>query len=605
KALSVIARAADFADEQQKKQLLSDSFTKEIIQKAIDEAAQYDSNGRWLDTYTDYYMWLQAIDPNNEEYSSYADRLLEKANIATSFHDSPCETRRKRFEKVEKQMFVRAVDVLNFNYVGIVDYGQMATKAIRRCRLLAEVISSSSDVRDGLGLKPDAGYDKKLAAWSAALVALSDEVKQSPIGISKDKFIDIFEKVLALNSAILELPGRMLISQFAEAALSALDPYTDMVWPTQVEDFERTVTNEFTGIGVEISKQKGLLTVVSLLPDTPAYNSGLDAGDVIEAVDGTPTKDMTLLCAVHRITGPAGEKVTLTIRHAGEDKTEDITIIRAKIIVPTIRGWQRTETGKWLYMVDDQRKIGYVRITSFSESTGSDLEKVLGQLEAEGMKGLILDLRSNSGGLLSSAIEVTDKFVEKGVIVSTRPRFIWTSAPAHKKNTHPNYPLVVLVNRYSASASEIVAGALQDEEHKRAILVGERTQGKGSVQGITSYPEGGAQLKYTMAYYHLPSGQRVKSPDEVKKQDRKDWGVGPNIEMEFRSDEFFKMRGVQRDNSILVKAGHHNSGATEVKKHTLQKTIEADAQLAVGILVVRSKLIQEQVKSVKPVAVNN
>jgi len=603
KVLSVIARTADFANEQQKKRLLSDSLVKQISEKAKSKAREYDTNGKWLDAYADYYWWLVAIDPNNQEYSDYAEQLLEKAGIVTSFQDSPCETRRERYEKVEKRMFVRAVDVLNFNYVGIVDYRQMATKAIRRCELLAEVISSSGDVRDALGLKRDAQYDKKLAAWSAALAALLDEVNQSPTGISKDKFIDVFEKVIDLNSTTLELPGEVLIAQFAEAALSALDSYTSMVWPAQVQDFERTVTNEFTGIGVEISKRKGLLTVASLLPDTPAYNSGLDAGDVIEAVDGVQTKDMTLICAVHTITGPAGTKVTLTIRRPGEDKTRDIPITRAKIIVPTIRGWQRTEAGKWLYIIDDQRKIGYVRITSFSEKTGSDLEKVLSQLEAEGLKGLILDLRLNTGGLLSSAIEVTDKFVEKGAIVSTRPRFIWTSAPAHKKGTHPNYPLVVLTNRYSASASEIVAGALQDEVHNRAVLVGERTQGKGSVQGITQYPDGGAQLKYTMAYYHLPSGQRVESRDEMKKQGRKDWGIGPNIEMYLTSDELGKMMDVQRHNNVLVKADHEDTGAPELKRHTVEETLASDPHLAVGILIVRSKLIQGEAKNVKPEAV--
>jgi len=599
KVLSAIARVAEFADEQQKEQLLSESFVKQIIQKANTKATQYESKGRWLDAYTDCYWWLQTIDPNNEEYSDYAEQLLEKATIVSSFQDSPCESRGERYEKVEKRMFVRAIDVLNFNYVSLVDYRQMADKAVKRCELLAEAINSSRIVRDALVVELDGQYCKKLSAWSAALAGTLDEVNQSPMGISKDKFIDVFEKVLALNSTTLELPGGMLIAQFAEAALSALDPYTNMVWPKQVQDFERTVTNEFTGIGIEISKPKGLLTVVSLLPDTPAYNSGLDAGDVIEAVDGVETKDMTLICVVHRITGPAGTKVTLTIRRQGEDKTRDIPITRAKIIVPTIRGWQRTEAGKWLYIVDDQKKIGYVRITSFSEKTASDLEKVLDALEADGLKGLILDLRFNTGGLLSSAIEVTDKFVKEGVIVSTRPRFVWTSAPAHKKNTHPNYPLVVLINRLSASASEIVAGALQDEAHNRAILVGERTQGKGSVQGITSHPEGGAQLKYTMAYYHLPSGQRVETRDVMKKQGRKEWGIGPNIEMELRSDELKKMMDVQRDNNVLVKADHSNSGAPELKKHTVEETLAADSQLAVGILVIKSKLIQEEAKSEK------
>jgi len=600
KVLVAIAKVSDFANEQQKEELLSDSFVKGAFQKAIEQAAEFESKGKWLDAYTTCYWWLaERIEPENKRYSDYADQLVEKANIVASFQDSPCETRKQRYAGVKKQMFVRAIDALNFNYVGIIDYRQMASKSVRRCQLLTEVVNASSVVRDALGVSEyDTGnrrYDKKLSAWSAALGAILDEVNQSLMGVSKDKFIDFFEKVLAVNKTTVELPELVLIAQFAEAALSALDPYTVMVWPTQIPDFQKEMTKEFTGIGIEISKRKGLLTVASLLPDTPAYNSGLDAGDVIEQVDGVETKDMSLACAVKNITGPKGTKVKLTIRRPGEDETRDITITRARIIVPPIRGWQRTETGKWLYIIDETNRIGYVRVTSFDSRTAGDLEKVLSELEAEGLKGLILDLRFNTGGLLDSAVAITDKFLEEGQIVTTRPRS-WVSSSyawAHKEKTHPNYPLVVLINRFSASASEIVAGALADKAHNRATLVGERTHGKGSVQGIANYPGGGAQLKYTMAYYHLPSGQRVESQEAMKKQGRSDWGVRPNVEVKLRSDELKKMNEIQRDNDVLVKAGH-DKGAVPLKKHSVDETLAADPQLAVAVLVVKCKLIEKQ-----------
>ncbi|UCC21556.1 MAG: hypothetical protein JSW23_06990, partial [Planctomycetota bacterium] len=305
------------------------------------------------------------------------------------------------------------------------------------------------------------------------------------------------------------------------------------------------------------------------------------------------TKDMTLSCAVKKITGPAGTDVTLTIGRAGEQESFDITITRGKIVVPTIRGWQRTEAGSWLYMIDDKDKIGYVRVTSFSEGTGLDLNKVLRELEAEGLRGLILDLRFNSGGVLNAAVEVADKFLEEGLIVITRPKS-WiasTYKSARRAGTHPDYPLVVLINRYSASASEIVAGALADKTHNRAILVGERTHGKGLVQGIAQYPKEGAQLKYTMAYYHLPSGQRVESRDEMEKQGRDDWGVGPHVEVELNSLELKEMSDVQRDNDVLFSAGHDDGGAP-AQRHTAEETLAADPQLAVGLLVSKTKLIE-------------
>jgi len=624
--LSVIVKAREFADETQKEQLLSDSFVQEVLQRAIDKAAEFEVEGKWLEAYINCYYWLMAIDPNNEGYSDYAEQLLDKAAIAASFEDNPCETREERFRGVKKEMFIRTIIYLDLHYVSVINYTQMARKAIEQCKLLGEVVGTSSrfsrnsrredtaskktelEVLDeknlelseflseqGSFLPPDS---TKLAAWSVSLAGLLDGIESAsdgPTGFGKQKFLEVFEKVLELNDATVDLPQQVVIAQFVDSALSSLDPYTVIVWPRQVQDFEKMMTNEFTGIGIEISKQKGLLTVASLLPDTPAYKSGLDAEDVIEAVDGVKTKDMSLGCAVRKITGPKGTKVTLTIKRPGEEQTKEITITRDRIIVPTIRGWQRADAGKWLYMIDEENKIGYVRLTSFSAGTASDLEEVLVELESEGLRGMILDLRSNSGGLLDSAVEVVDKFIEEGLIVKRQQGFGGRAIPemAHKKSTHPNYPLVILVNSGSASASEIVAGALADEKYERAILVGTRTHGKGSVQGITSYPLGGAQLKYTMAHYHLPSDQRVESREAMKKQGREDWGVGPDVEVKLRSDELKKMIEVQRDNDVLVQANHDYLN-DEPRKHTVEEILAADPQLEVGLLIVRSKLIQAE-----------
>ena len=589
--LAVIAKVEEFANQQQKTKLLADPFVIQTMQKSINHAVELETKGRWLKAYAICYSWLQAIDEDNKSYSDYGEQLIEKANIAASFQDSPCETSKQRYESVRREMLVRAIDALNFNYVKIIDYHKMSEKAINQCKLLGEVmIYEANDVSFDI-------RESKYDAWVAGLSKILSEVNQSFLGISKDRFAKLFDEVLALNKSEesgMGLPEGVLIAQFSEAALSSLDDYTVMIWPKQVDDFEKMMTNEFTGVGILISKEKGQLTAASLLPDTPAYSSGLDAGDVIEKVDGVDTKDMTLGCAVKRITGPAGTKVVLTIKRNGEEQSRDITIIRAKITVQTVRGWQRTEAGNWRYMIDQANKIGYVRITNFSEKTAGDFEKVLRQLERQGMKGLIVDLRYNTGGLLSSAIEISDKFLEEGMIVSTRPRFgQWTYAAAHKRKTHPGYPVVVLINRYSASASEIVSGALADKAHHRAILVGERTHGKGSVQGITGHPGGKAQLKYTMAYYHLPSGQRVESQDAMKALGRDDWGVGPNIEVKLRSDELIALLDLQRDNDVLVKADHDNN-STPLKKHTIEETLAIDSQLESGLLTIKSKLIQAE-----------
>jgi carboxyl-terminal processing protease len=638
--LAAVIRTIEFADENQKKGLLSDPCVVDSISSAKAEAAKLESEGKWFDAYVKYYSWLAALEPNNKSYKDYSERLIEKAEIWGSFQDSPCETGKQRFEGVKRRIFERAVEALNFNYVNKIDYREMATKGIRRSRLLAEVVGtltkaderemtnvqypiSNKEVkskeekgkkkeedRKGKEEEPNAallgesfrGYAadaNAIAKFISQLSALEKETSEWPEGAGRDGFVAAFGKVLELNLTSARLPEEVVIAQFAEASLSALDPYTVIVWPTSVSEFEKAMTNEFSGIGIEISRQKGQLTVSSLVPDTPAYNSGLDAGDVIENVNGVTTKDMPIGCAVKSITGPAGTKVTLTIRREGEQQGRDITITRAKIVVPTIRGWQRNGEGRWQYVVDEQDKIGYVRMTGFSEKTAPDLEDALKTLEASDIRGLILDLRFNSGGYFDSAVEVADDFLDEGLIVITRPRFgIPAYEAAHKKGTHPNYPMVVLVNSGSASASEIVAGALSDPSQRRATLVGERTHGKGMVQGITHFPGEGAQLKYTMAYYHLPSGQRVKSREEAEKGNTQDWGVGPDVAVELRSDELRRMFDVQRDNEVLFKAGH-NADAGPLKRHSLGQTIEADQQLATAILVIKSKLIREQVRTAK------
>ncbi len=593
--LAVISKACEFANSEQKKELFNDPFVAKTLQTTVDRSAALESEGKWLDAYANYFYLLQTIDPNNHGYSEHVEEILDRAGIAASFQDSPCESRKERFEGVEKRMLEKTIDVLDQYYVRNIDYAQMASKGIRRCDLLAQVLvtvcaKDPNMARENSLRVPDPA---KVTAWSASLAGLRDEVERASQGFGKGNFLATLDKVLSLNDTTVELPRQPLIAHFAEAALGVLDPYTVIVWPRQVQDFEKQMTNEFTGIGIEISRTKGLLTVASLLPDTPAYKYGLDAGDVIELVDGVPTKDMSLLCAVKKITGPKSTKVALTIRRPTESAPRTILVTRDRIIVPTVRGWQRTAEGRWLYMVDEAEKIGYVRITSFSAETAKDFETVLKELESSGLRGLIMDLRFNSGGLLDSAVAICDKFLSQGLIVRTQPRenVIGSFEYARPRGTHPDYPLVVLINSGSASASEIVAGALADPAHERALLVGTRTHGKGSVQGITYAPGGGAQLKYTMAYYHLPSGQRVKSRDEVEKEGRKDWGVGPDVEVSLTSDEVRHMLETQRNNDVLAQT-HRETGQGSATRRTIEDTLRADPQLAVGLLVAKTKLIE-------------
>jgi len=267
--------------------------------------------------------------------------------------------------------------------------------------------------------------------------------------------------------------------------------------------------------------------------------AGVLPGDRIVEIEGENTYNITLMDAVKKLRGRPGTKVTITVVHQLNGKRETLTIRRDVIKVKSVRA---------AHMVDDQAKIGYVRMNNFQRTTPDELDQAVKRLLANGMKALVLDLRRNPGGLLDSAVAVADRFIEKGIIVSTKGRNPQSTHQfeAQKDDTYPNFPLAVLVSNFSASGSEIVAGALQD--HHRAIIVGQRTFGKASVQSILSL-EGGCKLRLTTARYYTPAGRLIHREMNAKESDH--WGIRPDIEVkmtpedELALSEHFRQERVQ------------------------------------------------------------
>jgi carboxyl-terminal processing protease len=291
-----------------------------------------------------------------------------------------------------------------------------------------------------------------------------------------------------------------LIEGAISGMLKTLDPHSSYLDPDAYKELQVETKGSFGGIGVEITIRDGALTVVSPLEGTPAYELGLQAGDHILRVNGQPTKDMSLMEAVQKMRGPRGTKVILTIMREGFDKPRDFEITRAIIPIKSVR----TKTLEPGY--------GYVRISQFQSTTADDLGEALTKLEEKNkpMRGLILDLRNNPGGLLDQAVKVSDEFLDEGLIVYTGGRVKSQDMRfmAHK-NTRPHpYLIVVLVNEGTASAAEIVAGALQD--HKRAVVLGVKTFGKGSVQTVMPL-RNGAALRLTTALYYTPNGRSIQA----------------------------------------------------------------------------------------------
>ncbi len=311
-------------------------------------------------------------------------------------------------------------------------------------------------------------------------------------------FGDVFEKVR--GEYVDDVSDDTLIEGAINGMLTSLDPHSNYLNAKNFNDMKVQTRGEFGGLGIEVSMENGLIKVVSPIDDTPAARAGLKPGDLITHLDGNPVQGMTLPEAVEKMRGPENSEVTLRIRRAGKDPF-DVKLIRAKIKIQSVRSHMEGDT------------IGYIRITSFTEQTDVGLNNAMKNLKQQAgnkLAGIVLDLRNNPGGLLDQAVAVSDAFIEKGEIVSTRGR---RSDDAQRYNAHPGditggLPMVVLINGGSASASEIVAGALQD--HHRAILLGTRSFGKGSVQTIIPLPGHGA-MRLTTARYYTPSGRSIQA----------------------------------------------------------------------------------------------
>ncbi|PID73261.1 MAG: peptidase S41 [Desulfobacterales bacterium] len=316
------------------------------------------------------------------------------------------------------------------------------------------------------------------------------------------KSLRLFADVLDLveKNYVDPVDKKELVEKAIQGMVHSLDPHSQLLPAEALEELQIDTRGEFGGIGIVITMQNRLLTVISPIEGTPAYKAGVKAGDIIIEVDGESTKEMMLWEAVKRMRGPKGESVRIRIVREGVEKPLDFTLVRDIIPIESVR---------FLALAPG---YGYVRITNFQEKTADDLEDALAALSGgeAGLKGLILDLRDNPGGLLNQAVDVSDIFLDEGVVVTIKGRLkrhtrVFRARPGRKKN---GFPMVILINGGSASASEIVAGALQDQ--KRAVILGTTSFGKGSVQTVETLRDGYG-LKFTIARYYTPSGRSIQA----------------------------------------------------------------------------------------------
>ncbi len=405
-------------------------------------------------------------------------------------------------------------------------------------------------------------------------------------------FVDTFEQID--RNYVTQVDRRELMEAAMRGMLLKLDPYSSYIENKELRSFNEHVDQEFGGIGIQvgIEERSHQLTVMTPLPDTPAYKAGVLAGDRILEIDDKLTAEFPegreLESAVSLMRGKPGAIVKIKLQHLGSEKPETIEIARAVIKTATVQGDHYNAKGEWSYMIDEQEKIGYIRLTSFGRNSAEEVHDVLIKLQKEGMRGLILDMRFNPGGLLTAATAIADFFISSGVIVSTKGRNTEEHVvKAKKAGTFSGFPMVVLVNRYSASASEIVSACLQD--HKRAIIIGERTWGKGSVQNVIELEGGKSALKLTTASYHRPSGKNIHRFPKAAESD--EWGVMP--------DEGYNLKMTDTELADLFKSRATREIITA--DGSVPKSDFVDKQMDAALTVIKKQLAEGKTIVEQPV----
>lgn len=381
----------------------------------------------------------------------------------------------------------------------------------------------------------------------------------STLAYAKERYADlqIFTKVLNLVQQyyVEEVDMTKLIYGGVKGMLQELDPHTNFLPPEVYKEFESETSGEFGGLGIEITLQNDVLTVISPIEDTPAWEAGIQAGDKIVEINGESTKGLSLAEAAQRMRGKKGSKVRMGIFREGFEKSKEFTVARGTVKLKSVKFTELDEG------------FGYIRLTSFIENSATDFEKALKEVtkKSKTIRGLVVDLRRNPGGLLDQAVKISDLFLEEGTIVSTigRNKKEKEVIYAKREGTYSGFPIVVLVNEYSASASEILAGALQD--NKRALIMGQRTFGKGSVQSVVKLGDGSG-LKLTVARYYTPSGRSIQSE-----------GVKPDVVVEDVDPEQFKKAIIRREVRREQDLGGHLLSDKEKESKDSKKSDTSDS----------------------------
>ena len=495
------------------------------------------------------------------------DRLEEKdrKEAFAPFNEKSADDWKQAIEGINGRILTEALSKIASEHLERIGWKPLIEGGLSMVHMLATTPALKENF-PGLGDTTLAGaFAKAVSEQQSAVAAMRGPE------VDKATFTKVFAALQDANTATVKLPLEVITREFGNGAMATVthdfeDPYTEIVWPDRMRRFNQMIKGNFVGVGILLRNQDGAkqreIVVVNPLDGSPAKRAGVHPGDKIVAVNGTSTADWPIDKAVDNITGPAGTPVTLTITRESEPKPIDYQLTREKIKMYSVQGWRKTGYNQrfepqWDWFIDQDSGIGYVRLTGFNEDSFTDFLKSMREMSMQrNINGLILDLRGNPGGLLQSAVSFVNAFVRQGRIVSVEDRdgqeqYAFTAQ--RQRAPLADVPTVVLINEGSASASEIVSGAL--EAHDAAVVIGERSFGKGSVQEVHDIGGRGADaeanVKYTVQHYLLPPkpGQ-AKGRLVHKKPGSDDWGVMPDYVVKLspaQIDEINKIRASADD----------------------------------------------------------
>ena len=506
------------------------------------------------------------------------------------FNEQASDNWIERVDGIDKNMVVRSLDVATSEHINNITWGELLKGGLDAIYVLGNVPVIAETFEH---VKDEEARKQWIEAIDSEYENYIEYLNHFP---GKRVLIQTLNRILDANERTIQLPEGVLLREFGDGAMSKLDKYSAIIWPDESRRFEQQTEGRFVGVGVVIKENnKGEIMVVNPIEGAPAYYGGVQPDDVIVAVNGNSSSGWSLNDAVDRITGPKGTTVTLTLKRQGLDNPFDLTLTRDAIKLHSVQGWWKEgldEDGQpnWNWYVDEQNKIGYIKLTGFSEESYSDMLSAVREMQKEGQpNGLILDLRYNPGGLLPTARRIANLFVSSGTIVSGENadgEELFRMRALPNRAYLSNWPVVILINQGSASASEIVSGCVQ--AHDAGIIVGQRSWGKGSVQTVHQISRE-ANVKLTTQYYRLPSADGGETPGRLvhKRRGSTDWGVVPDVEVRMSPDQITKSNEL-RQNADLILVEDEEAERPDINDLI---TLGLDPQLETALLILRANAL--------------